>query len=267
MSADAKHWTRHKSRLASLLAKKPFGLTTDIDGTLSQIVSVEPAAVSPSLKAAIAELTARCAVVALISGRPTAAIRQMIDVPGVEIFGLHGFQRVQNGRPMLAPGVEQWKQPLEQATLELAAVVERFGVTLESKEVSVVINWRLSATPDIVPEVVAAVRAVAEAHGLAVMPARRSLEVHPPMKVNKGTCMTVLAHEYKLQGIIYLGDDHSDIASFVAIRGMRADGLLDGLALGVQSSEMPAGLVAAADLVLDDVADVEQFFSWLCEHV
>jgi trehalose 6-phosphate phosphatase len=250
--------------LAELLEKKPFGLTTDIDGTLSRIVSVGPASVSPVFHRALEQLAERCAVVALISGRSAPAIRQMIDVPGVEVFGIHGLQRVVDGRDVLAPGVEQWRQPVENVALELTALARRFGVDIETKEISVVINWRLLGEP--VPELLSSIMDIASSHGLAVLPARKSIEVHPPLKLDKGSCLITLAQEHDLRGLVYLGDDHSDLAAFMAIRQMREQGRLDGLAFGVLSAEMPEGLVASADLVMDGVADVEEFFAWLCER-
>jgi len=266
VTGAADHWRNHERRLASLLDQHPFGLATDIDGTISKIASEGPSCVSPVVQGALAELAERCAVRALISGRTVPAIRTMIDLPGVEVFGIHGFQRLHDGRATLAPGVERWKDAIEDATLELRALARRSGAALETKVVTVVVDWRLCTDPGVIPELVLSVMAVAEARGLAVLRGRKSLEVHPPMDIDKGTCLTVLAQERHLRGLIYLGDDHSDITAFRAIRRMREEGRLEGLALGVMSAEMPDELIESADLVIDGVADVEQFFSWLREH-
>ncbi len=266
MTGAANHWGRHEGRLASLLDRHPFGLATDLDGTISPLASEGVPRVSPVLQGAIAELAGRCAMVALISGRPVSAVRAVIDLPGLEVFGIHGFERLQDGRGTLAPGVERWTEAIEDATRELRALVQRAGAALQTKGVTAVVDWRHCPDPGVIPELASSVMAVAEAHGLAVLHARKSLEVHPPMDVDKGTCLTVLAQEHRLRGLLYLGDDHSDLTAFRAIRRMREEGRVDGLALGVVSAEMPDGLIEAADLVIDGVADVERFFAWLRAH-
>jgi trehalose 6-phosphate phosphatase len=259
-----KHWGQHAARLAALLGARPLGLATDLDGTLSPITLDGPPGVSPALRGAIAALAERWAVVALISGRPVAAVQAVIDLPGLEVFGIHGFERLAGGVATLVPGAVRWQEAIERATGELRVLVERCGAAMQTKGITVVVDWRCCPDPGVVPALASSVAAVAAAHGLAVLHARKSLEVHPPIDVDKGTCLTVLAQEHRLGGLLYLGDDHSDISAFRALRRMREEGRLAGLALGVVSAEMPEGLVEAADLVLDGVADVERFFAWLC---
>jgi trehalose 6-phosphate phosphatase len=261
-----KHWGRHAARLASLLGARPLGIATDLDGTLSELALDGPPRISPALRGALAALAERCAVVALISGRPVAAIQAVIDLPGLEVFGIHGFERLAGGVATLVPGAARWQEPIARAARELRVLVERSGAAMQTKGITVVVDWRWCPDPGVVPALASSVAAVAAAHGLAVLHARRSLEVHPPIDVDKGTCLAALAEERGLGGLLYLGDDHSDVGAFRALRRMRDAGRLDGLALGVVSAEMPDGLVEAADLVLDGVADVERFFAWLCER-
>ncbi len=262
----ARHWGQHEGRLASLLGARPLGLATDLDGTLSEL-AIDGPRISPAIRGAIAALAERLAVVALISGRPVAAVQAAIDLPGLEVFGIHGFERLAGGAATLVPGAVRWREAIERATRELRVLIERSGAALQTKGVTVVVDWRWCPDPGVVPALASSVMAVAAAHGLAVLHARKSLELHPPIDVDKGTCLAALAQERGLGGLLYLGDDHSDISAFRALRRMREEGRLDGLALGVVSAEAPDGLVEAADLVLDGVADVERFLAWLCAHV
>lgn len=261
-----KHWRDHEARIAALLGARPFGLATDVDGTICELATAGLPRVGPVLREALATLVERCAVVALISGRPVAAIQSIVDLPGAEVFGIHGLERLRDGQVVLAPGVERWRPAIDAATRALRALAGPAGAAVETKGVTAVIDWRRCPDLGVVPALAASVAAVAETHGLAVLRARMSLELHPPVEIDKGTCLEDLARERGLRGLVYLGDDHSDLTAFRALRRMRDEASdrarIDGLALGVGSAEMPEGLVAAADLVLDGVADVERFFAW-----
>jgi trehalose-6-phosphatase len=128
-----KHWGQHAARLAALLGARPLGLATDLDGTLSPITLDGPPGVSPALRGAIAALAERWAVVALISGRPVAAVQAVIDLPGLEVFGIHGFERLAGGVATLVPGAVRWQEAIERATGELRVLVERCGAAMQTK--------------------------------------------------------------------------------------------------------------------------------------
>ena len=62
------------------------------------------------------------------------------------------------------------------------------------------------------------------------------IEIRPPLAINKGTVVTELVKAHRLKGILYLGDDLTDIDAFRAIRELRETGEILGLSAGCRRS-------------------------------
>jgi trehalose 6-phosphate phosphatase len=84
--------------------------------------------------------------------------------------------------------------------------------------------------------------------GLVARPAKMSVELHPPVDADKGMVVRELANG--ATGALYAGDDLGDLPAFAALRALRGEGLVT-LAVAVNSPELPAGVRAAAELVVD----------------
>jgi len=91
--------------------------------------------------------------------------------------------------------------------------------------------------------------------GLEVRPARMSVELHPPVRVDKGTTLLELAEG--LDAVCFLGDDHGDLAAFDALDRL-AGARVATLRVGVQSAEGAVELLERADLVVDGPAGALQ---------
>ena len=77
--------------IAGLLSRAPFGLITDVDGTISEIASTPAEAViHPECKSQLSRLVGRLPLVAAISGRPVLEAREMVGVDGMVYVGNHG---------------------------------------------------------------------------------------------------------------------------------------------------------------------------------
>src|SRR5437867_1852097 len=71
----------------------PQGIFLDFDGTLSEIVAKpDQARPAPGAHSVLARMVARRDLVAVVSGRPAGDVRSLIDVPGIEVFGLYGIE-------------------------------------------------------------------------------------------------------------------------------------------------------------------------------
>lgn len=76
-----------------MLALRPLGLITDIDGTISPIApSPLEARVSPACRRHLAALAKKLELVAVISGRPAVEARDMVGVEGIVYVGNHGLE-------------------------------------------------------------------------------------------------------------------------------------------------------------------------------
>ncbi len=97
------------------------------------------------------------------------------------------------------------------------------GVDVEHKGLSLTLHFR--RVPDAEDDAVTWARTAAASSGLHLRAAKRSLELHPPMTVDKGTVVEDRAAG--LTAVAYVGDDVGDLPAFEALdrlaeRGVRA---------------------------------------------
>ena len=95
--------------------------------------------------------------------------------------------------------------------------------------------------------------AAAERHGLRVTPGRMIFEIRPALAVNKGTAIRELARDLGLRGIVFFGDDVTDVDAFRALREMREAGEAATLRVGVLGPETAPAVRAETDLTVDGV--------------
>lgn len=249
--------------IREILALSPFGLITDVDGTISEIAqSPEEARVSPVCRQQLATLTKRLELVAAISGRPVLEAREMIGVEGMVYVGSHGLERWENGGVKFIDGVEEYPAKVMVALEELGDLRAMEGIVLENKGVALAIHYRRC------PDRESARRAILEK--IATSPTCQSqfrelegrmvVELRPrQVGVNKGAAVKALVESYHLRGGIYLGDDISDVDAF----GVMHTTGFKGLTLGVIDEETPHEVIREADFTLNGVGDVEHFLKWL----
>jgi len=253
----------HLDAVAATLNVSPFGLITDIDGTISEIApSPEEARVSPVCRQQLAMLTQRLALVAAISGRPVLDARRMVGIDDMVYVGNHGLEQWQDGTVRFAEAFEGYAAKVAAAIKELSAVPGLAGLLLEDKTVGLAIHYRRCPDQHIARRLIMDTLATsATARDFRVHEGKMVVELRPPVEVDKGVAVEGLVKAFSLRGCIYVGDDSSDVDAF---RAMHADGL-KGLAVGVIGQETPPGVTEEADLTLNGVGDVERFLVWLAE--
>ena len=242
-----------------ILSQRPSALLTDIDGTISAIAPTPfEATVHPGALAALARLAARLDAVAVVSGRAPGAGAAMVGLPELIYVGNHGLERIVRGAPWTHPAAEEARAAVAQALTEIEAAVRARGeapwLLVENKGVSGTVHYRLA------PDQVAAAalleplaRGAAERHGLRLSPGRMIVELRPALAVNKGTAIRDLARDLGLRGVIFFGDDVTDVDGFRALRALREEGAAATLSVGVVGPETPEGVAAVADLVIQGV--------------
>ena len=88
------------------------------------------------------------------------------------------------------------------------------------------------------------------------------LELRPFGAVAKGDALTALVEEIRPGSVFLLGDDVSDAMAFRALRELRSKGVTDGVAVAIQArAEVPADVLASADIVLGSPVDATRFLS------
>jgi trehalose-phosphatase len=203
----------------------------DVDGVLAPIVErAGDARVPDETRAELRRLAARYALVACVTGRPSAEARDVVGVPELVYAGEHGLE--------LDPEAAGWADRIHAFAAGTDAEVER-------KPLSAAYHYRSAADPDGAKSALAEVERAAAAAGFRTRWGRMVLEVLPPVDATKGTAVRHLLAAHGLDRALYAGDDTTDLDGFAAL-----DGLEVAVRVAVDSSEGPAELRERADIVL-----------------
>ncbi len=258
----------HLDVIKEALKRSPFGLITDIDGTISQTAPTpQQAKVSPICRQHLSALCKQLALVAAISGRPAAEAKNMINIDEMVYIGNHGLERYTEGHSEFTQDAQDYSKVIKAAIEELAPLLSIQGISIDNKRITATIHYRLcpdhqSAKQDIL----AAIEDSPHTKSLRVMQeSKYAVNLLPPVRGDKGTGILDLIQEYNLQGGVYLGDDLTDIDAFRAIHTACRDLDFKGFAVGITSQEMPVKLAEEADFTLNGVNDVERFLKWLSQ--
>jgi trehalose 6-phosphate phosphatase len=237
-----------------VLRQAPSAVVTDIDGTVSAIAPTPAEAmVDPGAKAALALLAERLTAVAVVSGRAPQDGVAMVGLPELIYVGNHGLERIARGTPWTHP-VAAEAQPAIAAALAEIEIAARAAadvpwLLIENKGVTGTVHYRLA------PDQIAAAalleplaRAAADRHGLRLTSGRMIFEVRPALAVNKGTAIRELAQDLDLRGIVFFGDDVTDVDAFRALRELREAGEAATLRVGVLGPDTSPAVLAEIDM-------------------
>jgi trehalose 6-phosphate phosphatase len=235
------------------LGVAPAGLLTDLDGTLAPMVDdPDGSRPIPEAVAALTRLTARLAVVGVISGRAPDDARRRLGTDRLLVIGNHGQERLEPGeeRAALSPALAAAAEAIRAV---LARVSTEEGVWVDDKGPSATIHYRSAPDPAAAAERIAGELGDVSAGGLTLRPGRMSWELRAAGAADKGTAVTQLISRHGLRGLVVLGDDVTDLDMFRAASEARARGELNAAILAVAGGdEVPAAVTAAADVVLPD---------------
>ncbi|HYZ77025.1 MAG TPA: trehalose-phosphatase [Gaiellaceae bacterium] len=229
MAADLLARLRDEPERAALLL--------DVDGTLAPIVErPEDALVPEETRAELERLASRYALVACVSGRTSADAAATVGLETVVYVGTHGLE--------LEPEAERWATAVHEFAAGVAWPPEDKGLT-------VAFHYRGALDEDAARAELEEVAVRARAAGLHTRFGRKVLELLPPVEANKGTAIRRLLADRRLRRALYAGDDTTDLDAFRALEGLEA-----GVRIAVASAEGPSALLAAADIVVADLAEL-----------
>jgi trehalose 6-phosphate phosphatase len=231
-------------------------LFLDFDGTLSTIVK-DPVAARPlaGVPDLLARLAARFALVVVVSGRPAAFLAQVLESPpGVRLIGLYGLGHV-------GPDVLPWVEVIAGAAIEAQATAPP-GVYVEPKGLTVTLHWRNA--PEAGPWVADFAVRQQEQRGLRIFPGRLSLELRPPLDVDKGTVLRSLATG--MNALAVFGDDLGDLPAFDAATELAAQGVAV-VKVAVVDPESAPEVSAGADMVVEGPTGAKALLEQLVQGV
>jgi trehalose 6-phosphate phosphatase len=243
-----------------VLRQRPAALVTDIDGTISPIAPTPfEAVVHTDALQALEQLTELLDSVAVVSGRAPTDGAAMVGLDQLTYVGNHGLERIVRGTPWTHPVAEAARPAIAAALEEIQAGVLAAGeapwLLIENKGVTGTVHYRLAEDPEAAAALLEPLAAVAaERHGLRVLPGRMIVELRPALSLNKGTAIRDLVSELELRGVVFFGDDVTDVDGFKALRTLRDEGQTATLNVGVLSAETPQIVAENVDLHVYGVA-------------
>jgi trehalose 6-phosphate phosphatase len=243
-------------------------IACDFDGTLSPIVDdPEAAYAEPGATEALSRLSAHVGTVAILTGRPVAAVRRLAGLDELtgtaelEVLGQYGVERwdAATGQ-VLAP---QAPATVARARAALPRLLASLGVDdahLEDKGRAIGVHVRRAADPEgTYARLREPLETFAGEHGLHLEPGKLVLELRAP-GTDKGGALRELVDERGARAVVYAGDDLGDLAAYDAVEDMRAKGM-PGLLVYSLGAERTA-LADHADILLDGPPGL---VAWLTE--
>ena len=223
----------------------------DIDGTLAPIAPhPDQASVPTATLQLLGTLAGRYAPgrLRLRAGRPPTR-RDSCPSPASSSPATTASRRSATGRVHVAPDAAVWLHEIHRLGRELVPVAATAGAWVEDKGATLSIHYREAPDPDAAKaalerDAVPAVRAA----GLVARFGRMTLEVLPPIPVDKGSAVRRLLLHRRIATSLYAGDDTTDIDAFAVV----------DIAVAVRSPEMPPGLVEAATFAVDGTEGVAE---------
>jgi trehalose 6-phosphate phosphatase len=220
--------------LLERLAEEPAAaaLLLDVDGTLAPIAPAPGLATVPAkTRVELARLVRQYALVACVSGRPSADAARVVGVEGIRYVGEHGLE--------LDPSAAEWVERLR----AFAATVR--WPSEPGKRLSLAFHYRGVDNEEGALEVLRDVAERALVEGFRPRWGRKVLEIRPPLDTDKGSAVRLLLDGAGLERALYAGDDATDLDAFRAL-----DGLEVAVRVAVVSEEGPSDLGRAADLIV-----------------
>jgi trehalose 6-phosphate phosphatase len=241
--------------IQTVLAQRPLGLVFDIDGTLSPIAPTpDKARLYPGVTSLLEEARAH-AHVAIMTGRTLDDGAAMVNVDGLAYIGSHGLEwsdglpasRTARIIPEALAYLDRGKALLDLAEQKLAALP---GIIVERKRIGGTIHYRLSPNPEQARRMILSLlEEPAHRANMRLDEEKRAIEIRPPLAINKGQALSRFALRFGLRGIVFAGDDHTDLDAIKEVARLRQHGMA-ALAVVVQHDDTPPELLAYADITV-----------------
>ncbi len=245
----------------AVLRHRPAALATDIDGTISRIAPTPgEAVVDATARAALALLSEKLAEVVVLSGRAPNVATEMVGIPDLTYIGNHGLERISRGEHWTHPAADAARPAVTEALAEIERKTQLEAATpwlvIENKGVTGTVHYRLA--PDaLMAEALLRPLAVAATarHGLRLTMGRMIFELRPQLAINKGTALRDLVHDLGLRGIVFFGDDLTDLDAFRTLRELREAGEAATLRVAVLGPDTARVILDEADFTVDSVEE------------
>jgi trehalose 6-phosphate phosphatase len=177
----------------------------------------------------------------------------------VRLFGLYGMEEVgPDGSTRLTPTAQPWLPVVMDVATRLRADVPN-GVLVELKGAAVTVHWRRAHGAE--PWVAGRVAEEMLRTGLVPHAGRASIELRPPLDIDKGTVVRQLTAERR--AACFFGDDLGDLPAFAALARRADEDGTDVVSVAVRDVESAPEIVMAADIVVEGPEGARAILAWL----
>jgi trehalose 6-phosphate phosphatase len=249
--------------MRSVLTQQPLGLIFDIDGTLSPIAPTPADARLYPGVARLLEQARQFAHVAIMTGRAVDDGAAMVNVESLTYIGTHGLEWC-DGLPnthqvQLVPEalsyVEPGKYLLDLAEQQLSTLP---GLIVQRKRVGGSIHYRLALDPEEARQtILSLLEKPAQQLHMRLGEGKRVIEILAPLEVNKGQALRRFGQRFNVRGLLFAGDDRTDLDAVLETASLRQEGLATCAVVVRHSDTLPA-LLEHADYVVNEVEGMAQ---------
>ncbi|HZR44012.1 MAG TPA: trehalose-phosphatase [Ktedonobacteraceae bacterium] len=250
--------------ILDVLKHRPLGLLFDIDGTLSPIAPTPDEARLYPGAAELLERASQHTHVGIITGRAITSGAGMVNVEGLTYIGTHGLEW-SDGLPsshavQLVPEaldyVEAGRYLLDLTERELASRIP--GLLVERKSVGGAIHYRLAPDAEQARQnILELLEEPAHQVDMRLAEGKRMVEVLAPINVNKGHASRRFVEHFGLHGVIFAGDDRTDLNAILEMSRLRQEGIAS-CSIAVQHADTLPALLEQADVVVQEVEGMIQ---------
>jgi trehalose 6-phosphate phosphatase len=255
--------------LEEVLAQRPLGLVFDIDGTLSPIAPTpDEARLYPGIVSLLEEAREH-AHIAITTGRAIDNGAAMVNVDGITYIGNHGLEW-SNGLPsshtvQVLPEALAYVEPgrhlLDLAEQQLAGFP---GLLVERKRIGGSVHYRLCSDQQQAQQaILSLLQEPARQVNMRLSEGKKVVEIRSPLALNKGESLRRFVERLGLRGVVFAGDDRTDLDAVMEIAHLRQKGIV-ALSIVVQHADTLPALLQNADIV---VQEVDGMADLLCKMV
>ncbi len=260
------------SHLASVLSQKPLGLVFDIDGTISPIAPTpQGALLYPGVGNMLEQLRQKVHV-AIMTGRGLRDGARLVNVDNITYIGTHGLEW-SDGLPethevQLVPEAMHYVEPGKQLLDLVKSHLESLpGVIVQYKAIGGSLHYRSAPHPEQARErLLAMLQEPARQLGMRLAEGKMVIEVLSPLAINKGQALRSYAQHFDLRGLIFAGDDRTDLDAVLEAERLRQEGCTT-LSIVVRHEDTLPELLAHADIIVDGVEGMARLMEEMVQQL
>ena len=237
-----------------------LGLVVDFDGTIAEIAPTpDEARISAVCAETLDRLSQKLTVVSVVSGRSIEDLYPKVQIERLVYFGNHGAEILEQGNVTLAQGACQAEIAIEPLFNLLFASADGPGMVWQNKGFSASVHYRTAPNPRAAKNRLSAVLAdIPIPQGIEFFWGKQVLEIRSSAGLHKGSAVTDLIKRWRLQGLIFIGDDMTDVDGMRALKGLNKETQFQSISVAVVDDDSPSDLLSLADCGVMGVTGTEE---------